>query len=404
MKTSLLKKIRVIDYSRILVGAYCSMMLSDLGADVIKIESKEGDETRKWGPPFKNERDSTYFLSVNRNKKSVCLDVRREEAAEITRGLIKNSDVFIENNIPGKIKSYGLDYETLKKINNKLIYVSVSSYSEKGPLKNSPGFDLSVQAFTGLMNSTGFKDSPPVKVGYPVCDIMTGSHLYGAILAALLNRELNGEGEYIKTSLLEVNLFAMTNIVSSWLNGEQNSSRRGNDHPNISPYGVFSLSSGEFIALAVATDNQFKKLVDLLDFEDKELIMKKFSINKIRVEKREELRILIQNSFNSTLDSELIKKLDEFEVPYSKINNMKDIFSSKQIEEMDFVHTLQSKFYGELKFPKHPIRYSNIHTEMPQSPPILGEHSRLILKEYLNYDENKINNLIKNKVVFENTE
>ena len=113
---------------------------------------------------------------------------------------------------------------------------------------------------------------------------------------------------------------------------------------------------------------------------------------------------MIQNSFNSTLDSELIKKLDEFEVPYSKINNMKDIFSSKQIEEMDFVHTLQSKFYGELKFPKHPIRYSNIHTEMPQSPPILGEHSRLILKEYLNYDENKINNLIKNKVVFENTE
>jgi succinate--hydroxymethylglutarate CoA-transferase len=399
MKTSLLKNIRVVDYSRILVGAYCSMMLSDLGAEVIKVEPLEGDETRKWGPPFKNNRDSTYFLSINRNKKSICMDVRKKEAIEITKELVKKSDIFIENNIPGKIRHYGLDYETLKEINNKLIYVSVSSYGEKGPLKNAPGFDLSIQAFSGLMNITGFKDGPPVKVGYPLCDIMTGSHLNSAILAALLNRERNGVGEYINTSLMEVNLFAMTNIVSSWLNGKLNSSRKGNDHPNISPYGVFILRSGEFIALAVATENQFNKLVDLFGL-NKEEIKSKFPNNKVRVEKRDELKNIIQNCISELDDNELISKLEKYEIPFSKINSMKDIFESKQIEELNFVESLETEYYGKLQYPRHPIRYSNIQTEQMKSPPLLGEHSIEVLKNILNYDDNKINHLLDSKIIY----
>lgn len=399
MKTSLLKNIRVIDYSRILVGAYCSMLLSDLGAEVIKIEPIEGDETRKWGPPFKNNRDSTYFLSINRNKKSLCMDVRKKEANDITRELVKNSDIFIENNVPGKIKNYGLDYQTLKEINNKLIYVSVSSYGEIGPLKNAPGFDLSIQAFSGLMNITGFKDGPPVKVGYPLCDIMTGSHVNSAILAALLNRERNGVGEYINTSLMEVNLFAMTNIVSSWLNGQINSSRKGNDHPNISPYGVFNLRSGDFIALAVATENQFNKIVELLGL-NKEEMKSKFPNNKVRVEKRDELKNILQSCFNEIEDNELITKLEKFEIPFSKINSMKEIFESKQIEELKFVNSLETDNYGTLKYPRHPIRYSNIETNGIESPPLLGENSIEILKNILKYDDNKINHLLNQKIVF----
>jgi len=400
IKKNLLSGVRVLDFSRVLLGAYCSMMLGDLGAEVIKVEPPFGDDTRKWGPPF-IDKDSTYYLSVNRNKKSISLDLKNKQSHAIAKELITKSDILIENTVNNKMKDYGLDYESVQKSNPKLIYTSVSAFGDQGPLSPKPGFDLIMQAYTGLMNITGSPNGEPYKVGYPVNDILTGSHVHSAILSALLHRERTQEGQHISTSLLEVNLFAMMNITSAYLNGGLNSNRRGNDHPNISPYGIFKLNSGKYIALGVATELQFDRLAtSVLNMEINESYNQKFKTNKLRITNREELRNIIQVHFSKIDDNSLVDLLNKYDIPNSLVNTMEDVFNQEHVKSIKLVDEVKTENYDKLKYIRHPINYSKLKCEDLKSPPLLGENTREVLKNLLNYSDERIDKLYADKVIY----
>jgi succinate--hydroxymethylglutarate CoA-transferase len=397
IQKKLLEGIRVVDFSRILVGAYCSMMLADLGAEVIKVEPPRGDETRKWGPPFRGE-DSLYYLSVNRNKKSISIDLKSSEGQNLAKNLIKKSDILLENFVFGKMKEFSLEYENLKNENKKLIYATVNSYGNSGPIKTHPSFDLIIQSYVGVMNITGGQDTEPYKIGYPACDIMAGSHVYGSILVGLLHRQLTGEGQYINTSLLETNTFAMPNIVSYYLNAGHNSQRRGNDHPTIAPYTVFKLKSGDYLSIGVATDPQFKKLWDCLeitnyDFSD-------FETNKLRLNHRIKLKEILQENIIKFEDELLFNIFNLNKIPFSKINSTKDLFeNNQQIKDLNLVQKIKTEDYGELKYLRNPISYSKIQIEEIKSPPTLGKHTREVLKNILEMNDVEIDNLYFKKVI-----
>lgn len=407
-KHLLLKGIRVVDFSRILVGAYSSLLLADMGAEVIKVEPPNGDETRQWGPPFKDV-DSTYFLSINRNKKSISLDLKKPEAQGIANDLIKRSDILIENFPCGKMKEFNLDYNSTQKIKKDLIYATVNSYGNEGPMKKDPAFDLIIQAYCGVMNITGGINTEPFKVGFPMCDIMTGSHLYSAILAAVLYKERTGEGQYLNTSLLEVNLFSNPTIASAFLNGGVNASRKGNDHPSISPYSVFVTNNKEYLTLGVATDKQFIKLWEILKLGNSSDFAL-FSSNQFRIKNREKLKKLIQDNILLFDEKELYEKLKSQKIPFSKINSMKDLFEdyydekiskeNNQIKALNMVDEIETNNFGSLKYVRNPVTYEKIDLEKMKSPPKFGEDTKEILSELLNYDDKKINKLYKDKIIF----
>lgn len=400
IKSKLLEGIRVLDFSRILVGAYSSMMLADLGAEVIKIEPPGGDETRKWGPPFKGN-DSLYFLSINRNKKSICMDLKKPESRNIALNLIQKSDILIENFTYGKMKQFGLDYDSVKQINEDLIYTTVNSYGNKGPLKQTPSFDLVIQSYVGVMNITGGDETEPFKVGYPMCDIMAGSHVYGAIMAGLLHRQLTGEGQYINTSLLETNLFAIPTLTSNYLNAGMNARRRGNDHPTISPYTVFKLKNGDYFSIGVATDKQFQKLILVLELDKSEAFnIREFETNSLRLENREKLKSLIQSNILLFDEKKLFSDFSEHGIPFSKINSMRDIFeNNQQINDLGIVKEIETENYGNLKYVKNPVSFSEIELEEFKSPPTLGKDTREVLGKLLDMKEKEIDVLYDKKVL-----
>jgi succinate--hydroxymethylglutarate CoA-transferase len=400
IKSKLLEGIRVLDFSRILVGAYSSMMLADLGAEVIKIEPPGGDETRKWGPPFKGN-DSLYFLSINRNKKSICMDLKKPESRNIALNLIQKSDILIENFTYGKMKQFGLDYDSVKQINEDLIYTTVNSYGNKGPLKHTPSFDLVIQSYVGVMNITGGDETEPFKVGYPMCDIMAGSHVYGAIMAGLLHRQLTGEGQYINTSLLETNLFAIPTLTSNYLNAGMNARRRGNDHPTISPYTVFKLKNGDYFSIGVATDKQFQKLILVLELDKSEAFnIREFETNSLRLENREKLKSLIQSNILLFDEKKLFSDFSEHGIPFSKINSMRDIFeNNQQINDLGIVKEIETENYGNLKYVKNPVSFSEIELEEFKSPPTLGKDTREVLGKLLDMKEKEIDVLYDKKVL-----
>jgi succinate---hydroxymethylglutarate CoA-transferase len=400
LKSKILKGIRVLDFSRILVGAYSSMMLADLGAEVIKIEPPGGDETRKWGPPFRGD-DSLYFLSINRNKKSICMDLKKPESREIALKLIKKSDILLENFTYGKMKQFSLDYDSVKQINEKLIYTTVNSYGNHGPLRQTPSFDLVIQSYVGVMNITGGEETEPYKVGYPMCDILAGSHVYGAIMAGLLHRQFTGQGQYINTSLLEANLFAIPTLTSNFLNAGMNARRRGNDHPTISPYTVFKLKNGDYFSIGVATDKQFKKLVHVLELEkNEEFHFQEFETNTLRLENREKLKSFVQNAIYLFDEKKLFSDFSEHGIPFSKINSMKDIFeNNKQIEDLGLVKEIDTENYGYLKYVRNPVSFSEIELEELKSPPSLGKDTREVLKNLLDMKEEEIEILYEKKIL-----
>lgn len=424
-KSLLLSGVRVADFSRILVGAYSSMLLADLGAEVIKIEAPNGgDETRSWGPPFRGS-DSTYYLSINRNKKSFILDLKQATGQRVALDLIKKSDIVIENFTYGKMKDFNLDYEVAKKAKEDIIYATVNSYGNFGPMRSNPAFDLIIQAFCGVMHITGGAETEPFKVGYPMCDIMTGAHIYSAILAALLHKNKTGEGQYLNSSLLEANLFAMPTIASAFLNGNINNKRRGNDHPSISPYTVFKLKSGDYIAIGVATSYQFSKLWKILEIEkylqqtlkknskNEDITYEKdFATNKLRIENRELLKEIIQNRLFEFDENFIFEKFEKFAIPFSKINSMKDLFGdydkpdnitlqTQQLKELELVQEIETKDFGKLKYIRNPITYDKIKLKEIETPPTYGKHTNEILSGILNYDTSEINRLKENKVVFD---
>jgi len=381
MKTQPLHGIRVLDLSRVLAGPYCTMVLGDLGADVIKVEPPEGDETRAWGPPFA-EGESAYYLCINRNKRSMTVNLKSDEGRAILRELALKSDVLVENFRPGTLARYGLDDETLRPDHPRLVYCSISGFGQTGPLRERPGYDFMIQAMGGIMSVTGDPDGEPMKVGVAVADLFAGQNAVIAILAALQARERNGEGQYIDIALFDSQLGWLANVTSNFLISGNLPKRYGNAHPNIVPYQVFEAVDGWF-ALAVGNDKQFVRLCDVIDRPEWSSD-ERFTTNAARVSNREKLIPLLKSIFTLRRVDEWLSLLESAEIPCGPINTLDKAFANPQVAAREMLVTMEHPTIGDLPLVGSPLKFSATPVEYQLPPPRLGEHTDEILRDVLN--------------------
>ncbi|MFN8412463.1 MAG: CoA transferase [Anaerolineales bacterium] len=372
-----LQGIRVLDLSRVLAGPYCTMVLGDLGADVIKVEPPEGDETRGWGPPFAGG-ESAYYLCVNRNKRDIVINLKTEEGKKVLRDLALQSDVLVENFRPGTLEKFGLDYETLHELNPKLIYCSITGFGQTGSMKDKPGYDFMIQALGGLMSITGEPEGEPMKTGVAVVDLFAGQNAIIAILAALQARTLTGKGQHLDIALFDSQLGWLANVASNYLISGKLPKRHGNAHPNIVPYQSFQASDGWF-AIAVGNDRQFARLSEMLGQPEWGMDAR-FSTNAARVENREALIPLLVSVFKSASVAEWLRKLDEAEIPCGPINNFEQVFSMQNVQEREMLVKMKHPTIGELPLVGSPLKMSDTPVQYRLPPPLMGEHTDEVLR------------------------
>jgi formyl-CoA transferase len=383
-----LKGYRVLDLSRILAGPYCTMILGDQGADVIKVERPGiGDDTRTWGPPFAGG-ESAYYLCANRNKKSVVVDLKEPAGLELVRELATVSDVFVENFTPGLTKRFGIDYETLRKLNPRLVYTSITAYGQNGPYRDRPGYDMVLSAVGGLMYITGERDGNPCKVGVAITDVLTGVYASGAITSALLWRERSGRGQYLDISLLDIQVSGLANIASNYLVAGKEAMRWGTAHESIIPYQVFHTKDRP-IAIAVANQKLWVNFCRLIGKEDW-LEDPRFESNPKRVENREALLPLIEELFAQMTCDEWMKLLVGAAIPCGPVNNMQHLFADPQVQYRNMIAEVPHPTIGTLRLTGIPIKYSETPGTIRLHPPILGEHTDEVLADALGYSSEKI--------------
>ena len=370
--------IKVLDLSRVLAGPYCTMVLGDLGADVIKVEPPEGDETRGWGPPFA-EGESAYYLCVNRNKRGIVINLKTHESKKILRDLALRSDVLVENFRPGTLNKFGLDYETLHELNPKLIYCSITGFGQTGSMKDKPGYDFMIQALGGLMSITGEPEGEPMKTGVAVVDLFAGQNAIIAILAALQARTLTGRGQHLDISLFDSQLGWLANVASNYLISGKLPKRHGNAHANIVPYQSFQASDGWF-AIAVGNDKQFARLCEMLG-KPEIARDEKFAANSARVQNRAEIIHLLASIFKDVSVSEWLMKLDEAEIPCGPIQNFEQVFSMSTVQEREMLVKMAHPTIGELPLVGSPLKMSDTPVEYRLHPPLMGEHTDEVLRE-----------------------
>jgi len=384
MKKQPLHGVRVLDLSRVLAGPYCTMVLGDLGADVIKVEPPEGDETRAWGPPFA-EGESAYYLCVNRNKRGMVVDLKTDEGQAALRALARKCDVMVENFRPDTLARYGLDYETLRAQDPRLVYCSISGFGQTGSLRDRPGYDFMIQAMGGLMSVTGEPDGEPMKVGVAVADLFAGQYAVIAILVALQARERSGEGQYIDIALFDAQLGWLANVASNYLISGNLPQRYGNAHPNIVPYQSFVAADGWF-ALAVGNDRQFARLCELIgkaEWGSDE----RFATNAARVIYRDELIALLEPIFALLRVDEWLSALEAADIPCGPINTLDKVFSEPQVSAREMLITMEHPTIGDLPLVGSPLKFSQTPVEYRLPPPRLGEHTDEILRELLGKSE-----------------
>jgi formyl-CoA transferase len=373
-----LRGIRVLDLSRVLAGPYCTMVLGDLGADVIKVESPEGDETRTWGPPFA-EGESAYYLCVNRNKRSIVIDFKTEEGRDVINQLIRKSDVLVENFRPGTLSRFSLDFESASARNAELIYCSISGFGQTGPLRDRPGYDFMIQAMGGLMSFTGEPDGEPMKVAVAVADLFAGQNAVIAILAALQARTQNGRGQHLDISLFDSQLGMLANVASNYLISGNLPRRYGNAHANIVPYQGFH-ASDEWFILAVGNDRQFEKLCEVIG--NLELARDpRFAANAGRVEHREALISHLKPVFLTRTAVDWLSALETAGIPCGPINTLDKVFAEPQIKARQMLIEIEHPAIGKLPLIGSPLKFSETPVEYRFPPPRLGEHTEQILKE-----------------------
>lgn len=392
-----LEGIRVVDLSRALGGPYCTQILGDLGADVIKVEQPGiGDETRQYMPPDW-EGESCYFLSTNRNKRSITLDLKKPEGQEIVRALATRADVFVENFRTGTLEEVGLGYEDLKKINPSLIYCSVSAFGRTGPYKHKPGYDAVMQAFGGLMSVTGEPDRPPVRVGYSIVDLATGLFAAIAILAALHHRTKTGEGQMIDVSLLEAVVSLQTYLAVGYFATGKAPSRTGTAHPNAAPYEAFETRDGRHVFIACPNDRLYHKMCEVLGLEHLKSDPR-FQTNPLRVRHRKELFEAL-NEFTRQQDTAwLLQKLEAAGIPASAINDLEGVFSDPQVQHRQMRVRAPHAKITNLELLGMPFKLSLTPGTIRMGPPLLGQHTEEILLE-LGYTPEKITDLKTRQVI-----
>jgi formyl-CoA transferase len=385
-----LQNIRILDITRALAGPYCTMMLGDLGADVIKVERPEaGDETRGWGPPFVGKPygpypgESAYFIAANRNKRSVTVNIQTSEGQEIVRRLAGISDVLVENYRTGELDKRGLGYAELHSLYPRLIYCSVSGYGRTGPYADRPGYDAILQAEGGMMSITGPVEGPPSRVGIPIIDITSGMFAATAILAALRARDLTGEGQLVDISLFDSHLALLTNVASNYLVGGKPPRRLGNAHPNLVPYDAFPARDGWFV-LGIANDKQWGLFCNVLGRPDL-ITDSRFAANRDRVANREVLSAELNRIFSQRNVDDWLADLVKAGLPCGRINSIPDVFSHPQAEARRMTLEAEHLTAGTVRLPGFPYKFSETPAGIHKPPPLLGEQTEGVLTGLLNY-------------------
>ena len=388
--TGPLAGIKVLDMSRILAGPTCTQLLGDYGADVIKVEKPgSGDDTRNWGPPFMKNKDgdnsneSGYFLASNRNKRSLSLDISKEENVKTIKTLLKDSDVFIENFKVGSLKKYGLDYQSLSEEFPHLIYCSITGYGQNGPNSHKAGYDLIAQGYGGLMSITGSPNEEPVKVGVAVADLLCGLYACTAILAALNHRSSSGTGQNIDIALVDAQIASLVNMGTNYLLSKQDPARVGNEHANIVPYQVFEVFDGH-LNVAIGNDEQFKKFCDIINRVDLSK-NQKYSTNIMRVSNRSELIPILSQELKKHKKDDLVDKMEKLKVPGGPINKLSEVFASNQVSARKMKIQLENKNSnkGFVELIGNPVKFSKTPVNYRHPPPSCGEHSDEILDEII---------------------
>ncbi|MNZ42004.1 L-carnitine dehydratase/bile acid-inducible protein F [Pseudomonas putida] len=397
-----LSHLRVLDLSRVLAGPWSGQILADLGADVIKVERPgSGDDTRAWGPPFlkdvqgENTSEAAYYLSANRNKRSVTIDFTQPEGQRLVRELAAKSDIVIENFKVGGLAAYGLDYASLKLVNPRLIYCSITGFGQTGPYAKRAGYDFMIQGLGGLMSLTGRPDGDegagPVKVGVALTDILTGLYSTVAILAALAHRDQAGVGQHIDMALLDVQVACLANQAMNYLTTGNPPRRLGNAHPNIVPYQDFPTADGDFI-LTVGNDGQFRKFAEVAS-QPQWADDPRFATNKLRVANRAELIPLIRQATVFKTTAEWVSQLEAAGVPCGPINDLAQMFQDPQVLARGLAVSMPHALAGSVPQVASPIRLSETPVEYRRAPPLLGEHTEAVLGDVLGLDGDALGRL-----------
>ncbi|QQE83973.1 CaiB/BaiF CoA transferase family protein [Pseudomonas putida] len=397
-----LSHLRVLDLSRVLAGPWSGQILADLGADVIKVERPgSGDDTRAWGPPFlkdeqgENTSEAAYYLSANRNKRSVTIDFTQPEGQRLVRELAAKSDIVIENFKVGGLAAYGLDYASLKSVNPQLIYCSITGFGQTGPYAKRAGYDFMIQGLGGLMSLTGRPDGEegagPVKVGVALTDILTGLYSTVAMLAALANRDQAGIGQHIDMALLDVQVACLANQAMNYLTTGNPPRRLGNAHPNIVPYQDFPTADGDFI-LTVGNDGQFRKFAEVAG-QSQWADDPRFATNKLRVANRSQLIPLIRQATVFKTTAEWVSQLEAAGVPCGPINDLAQMFQDPQVLARGLAVSMPHALGGSVPQVASPIRLSETPVEYRRAPPLLGEHTEEVLGDVLGLDGDALGRL-----------
>jgi formyl-CoA transferase len=389
--------VRVLDLTRVVAGPYCSMFLGDLGAEVVKVEQPGlGDDTRGWGPPFAGG-ESAYYLCINRNKKSLTLDLKSKRAVELLRELVKSADVIIENFRPGTMERLGLGEKELRALNPRLIFASLTGFGADGPMSDWPGYDLIVQAWGGLMSITGTPDGEPVKVGVAIIDLVAGLMLGNAITAGLFAREKSGVGQRIDTSLLEAEIASLINVGSNYLVGGTVPARWGNAHPNIVPYQNFKTADG-YLVIGVASEVIWKRFCQAIgrpELTDD----RRFADNSKRVQNRAELISLLSELFLKRNNQAWFDRLTAAEVPCAPVQSIDQVFQAPQVLHRDMLMEVEHPTAGKVRMAGLPVKFSLTPASVRLPPPLLGQHNTEILKSWLGMSAEAIEELKREKII-----
>ena len=395
---------RVLDLSRILAGPWASQMLADLGAEVIKIERPgSGDDTRGWGPPYMPDQsgnatsEAAYFHAANRGKQSVCIDMSKSAGQQLINQLAGHCDVFIENFKVGGLKKYGLDYESMKRINPGLVYCSITGFGQNGPYAGRAGYDFMIQAMGGMMSVTGEADGQPMKIGVALADVLTGLYAGNAIQAALIHQQKTGAGQYIDMALLDVQVATLANQAMNFLASGESPQRRGNSHPNIVPYQAFQTGDGHII-LAIGNDAQFGRFCRLAG-RDELAVDARFRSNSDRVRFRDALvpqvaAIMLQKS-----SADWLVALNTEGIPCGPINDIEQVFADPQVQHRGLQLELDHPDAGKVASVANPIKMSLTPVQYDRAPPLLGQHTGEVLTRLLGIEAREIARLQQDKVI-----
>jgi len=384
--------VTVIDLSRILAGPYCTMTLGDLGAEVLKIEPPRGDDCRHWGPPF-IDGESAFFIAVNRNKKSLCLDLKTDEGKDLLHRLIETADVLIENFRPGALERLGFGYDVVHERHRSLIYCSISGYGQTGPLRQRPGYDAVMQGEGGWMGLTGEPGGMPMKVGASLADVLTGMMACEGILASLYRREKTGEGERIDVSLFDSVLATLCYQAQGYLMTGELPKRLGNRHSSLTPYETFR-TEDSFVIVGAGNDSLWKKLVAVAEQPYRaRLDVPEFEVNADRVRRYDELRALLEPMFSSKTTDEWIELLDGAGIPVGRVRSVAEVFENPQIEPRHMRLSVDHPKLGAIPLAGNPIKLTEAGERDHRPPPMLGEHTESVLKERLGVDDETLGRL-----------